>query len=409
MIKYFENIKFIKSDTSLGVHVRINSDSKYDIAVVEVNKKKESLEIVSKKDSLSAISEIKDFNKSNSPVNLTITGKGILSKTIKISSSEEQNSVINRVFPNISLKEFYVQKNNIDQDLYFISIVRKSLVDEIIQDFEKNNIFISNLTIAPFVIQNILPVINTEQLELPGFSILITDHIVREIKNTDNSNLALSYKIGTTDLESKYLIPYANAINYFINDSVQESNLNELILDSKNEYTAKKLFTYGGWGILLFVLIILLVNYMFFMKFQSNRDHLSSQLQFHKNSITQLKEYKSELERKSSFLSKNKILSSSRISYYADQIALRLPKEITLTKLDIFPLEKRLKSKQEAVFIYNEIIIEGLTENGIILNNWIKELKKLDWIMRIEITSYSQEDLKAGGEFSIEIILNTNQ
>ncbi len=407
MLKYFENIKLIKGNTSFGLHLKINGENDYSICMVEVNRKKDSLDIISK-NNLTSIQEIKDFNKSDSPVNITITGKGILSKTINASSEEEQEKAVNRLFPNISIQDFYVQKNQVEENSFYISIIRKSLLDPILEEFDRNKIFVSNLTINPFVVQNILPFIEENIIDLPDFSIKINEHKIQEILNKDNSKSGKTYSIGNSSIEFDYIVPYACAISFFINATDVDSNLNDLISLSRDEYTSKQLFTYGGWLILLVALFILLFNYLFFMNYQDKRDVLSNKLQSHKNLISQLTEYKTELDRKNAFSGKNKILSSSRISYYADQLGFLLPKEITLSVINIFPLEKRLKSKQEAIFAYDKIKVEGITQSGIVLNNWIKELKALKWIKRIEITGYSQENINTNGEFSLEIILNTN-
>ncbi len=407
MIKYLQNIKYIKGNRSLGIHLKINAENDYTLSAVETVRKKESIEITSKHLVLNSIEDVSEVNKSNAPVSTTITGKGILSRTVQILPDENILKTINTLFPNISFNDFYVQKNLIKENFYHVSIIRKSLLNNILNEFKKYKIFITNLSINPFVIQTILPIINQEELNIPGFSVKIKNNQIQEIESNDRKNTNDNYNVGNEFLESDYLISYACAINYFIDSSADESNLNDLIQSSKEEYLAKQAFTYGGWLVLLSALLILLINYLFYIHYQGKRDELSNKMQLHKNLISQLTEYRTQFQRKTEFLEKNKIQSSSKISYYADQIALSVPSKITLTVLNITPLHKRLKNKHEAEFLFNKILVEGVTPNGIILNQWIKELKKLSWVQKIEITGYSQENINSKGEFTIEIILNT--
>ena len=98
------------------------------------------------------------------------------------------------------------------------------------------------------------------------------------------------------------------------------------------------------------------------------------------------------------------ILDASRTSYYSDQIAATVPTSIQLTELSINPLEKKLrKGEQEMVFQTNLIQVSGRAKRSTHLNNWIKTLKKYDWIKSVSILNYTQDNARVSGEFNIAI------
>jgi len=53
----------------------------------------------------------------------------------------------------------------------------------------------------------------------------------------------------------------------------------------------------------------------------------------------------------------------------------------------------------------NTIHITGSVSQSIILNNWLKKLKKLEWIENVDIIEYNQEIASIPAIFELEIEL----
>ena len=90
--------------------------------------------------------------------------------------------------------------------------------------------------------------------------------------------------------------------------------------------------------------------------------------------------------------------SSSKSSYYIDQIIQTLPKEIGLDELEYQPLVKAIKEDQEIEFEVNTIVIQGKTNETRILSQWISDLEQLVFVTNLAISDFQKlEDSKNSG------------
>jgi len=112
---------------------------------------------------------------------------------------------------------------------------------------------------------------------------------------------------------------------------------------------------------------------------------------------------RSELKLKEEYFVKSGFLDESKLAFYTDRIAESLPSEIHLTAFNFNPLKVKMKENKPIEFLTGTINISGTVTQSIILNNWVKGLKKTDWINSIAIIGYNQESAEIPAEFTIQI------
>ena len=86
-----------------------------------------------------------------------------------------------------------------------------------------------------------------------------------------------------------------------------------------------------------------------------------------------------------------------------------LPKEIKWQELQIFPLDEHtLRKDKKRIFQNDLIVVTGMSEGPVILNNWISQLETYDWVDEIKGQEYKYNSKSRKGEFSFEIIIAEN-
>ena len=69
------------------------------------------------------------------------------------------------------------------------------------------------------------------------------------------------------------------------------------------------------------------------------------------------------------------------------------------------PPEKKTKKDEPAIFLNKIIIVKGNCKKSTELNEWIRGIKKMDWVIEVSVLNYKQENIKDLGEFEIMITI----
>jgi len=392
------NTNFIKGSKSLGIDLFINADGSFDINCVILNQHRNKVSIEKKYSGLTSLKNLNDKEYKGLPVSLSVDGRGILFKKIE---KKQGFNTLQQLLPNAKETEFYSQSISSTENFVFVSAVRRDVIDPVLDELKLNDHFIVNLNIGPFAIANILGLVeNISDLFTNKYQIISFEGFIDSISRVTESKL-ISYKLGDEEVYSEELIAYASALDFYIH----YSNINaiEKINEYKSEYIFKKLFTIAGWSILIFFLVLLMINSMYYSKYNEKLNSLSYAYNQNQELFRKLDTLRSELKLKEEYFVKSGFLDESKLAFYTDRIAESLPGEIHLTAFNFNPLKVKMKDNKPIDFLTGTINISGTVTQSIILNNWVKGLKKTDWINSIAIIGYNQESAGIPAEFTIEI------
>jgi len=256
------NSNFIKGSKSLGIDLFINADGSFDINCVILNQNKNKVSIEKKYSGLTSLKNLNDKEYKGLPVSLSVDGRGILFKKIE---KKQGFNTLQQLLPNAKETEFYSQSISSTENFVFVSAVRRDVIDPVLDELKSNDHFIVSLNIGPFAIANILGLVeNTSGLLTNKYQVTSVDGLLDSISRVNESKL-ISYKLGGEEVYSEELIAYASALDFYIHYS--DIKAIEKINEYKSEYIYKKLFTITGWGILIFFLVLLMINSMFYSKY----------------------------------------------------------------------------------------------------------------------------------------------
>lgn len=405
----FENI--VKSKTAMGVEIILLPDGAFEINAVTLKRNKSDVLTETKSSAIADLASLAKITNAKAPIILVINGKGIIHRKVMVSENDSLAVLLNKVLPNANLNEFYIQKQEMGSSQNYISVIRAAVVNDILDALKKNNITnIMECYIGPFVINNVLPlidknIISSESLIFSNYSLLIREDRIFEVSLTDN-DADDRIKVAEDLLEGKLLIAFAAALSYFMGTDKGIVNSEPIDL-VKDEFKQKLKFHFWGWFLLIASFFILLVNYFVFDHYWKKSNDMNSRLVLNQSALKRYESLKAEYSKKKIFLEQNGLLENSRTSYYADRLAASVPSSIQLLEMNIHPLKKKEANDMTNSFYFdnNIIKISGKCDRNTELNDWMKEIKKNEWIETVSLLNYKQENAKDDGVFFIEIKL----
>ncbi|MDQ3191762.1 MAG: hypothetical protein M3Q58_09220 [Bacteroidota bacterium] len=408
MFEKILNSSVLKSKNIAGVEIVFLSEGGLHFNLVILKKAKSGIDVQNVYIGIKNIEELQNKLDLRLPINIVINGKGVIHKKVILNKGENENKLIEKVFPNAKINDFYLQKTELSGNTVFASLVRKKTIDELLATFTNKGYFFSAIFLGPFCINGIIPLINpsSENLSLGSFKFSL--HNSEFIDDFQDNNFFLSNEkisIAGEEINQQAVIAFAGAFQYFFPYTGDVLMNVPVVTESNNELKQKKFFELGGWAVLIVFLTGLLFNFMLFKYYEKQFQQLNTAFSGKKEQLELVNELKIKVKDKQIFLEKTGLKGVSKTSYYADRIALDLPETIILTQLHIHPSENKIKNDETPVFLSKVIIVKGSCKKSTELNEWIRSIKKMAWVNDISVISYKQENMANIGEFEIKITI----
>jgi Tfp pilus assembly protein PilN len=398
MLRKLSNSKFVKGNEIAGISITLADNGTLLIDGCILAKKKNKVILV---DAffLENLEGIKDRLSKNTPINLHIDGKGVIHKQVDSASTD-----IKKILPNADISNLYMDSHEPINGAYYKSIVRKSAVDAVIQELQKQGFVIQSIAIGPqsyFSFKELFPelphIIHTRK---STYQLNSSGEIIIHSENPEQNN---SVDIANEQLNMYELIPYLSALLFFINPVNLEDNKEYLPQLNFENFIYKKLFGYARWGVLGFFFILLLLNYFIFDSISRKTTVLQTESQSNNQLITEIRALTRELEQKETMILESGLSSQSQFSLLADKIGLSVPRHIALMAMSFSPIAEQLREGEEIQVVKKTVLIEGSARNSLELNDWLKILRKENWIEKIDILNYEHDYGDKYGTFEIRI------
>ncbi len=405
-----ENI--IQNKTAVGVEVILLPEGGYLINAVVLKKTKASLNTDKQKEGIADFEELAEFIGTELPIVLVLNGKGIVHRKISFSENDTALTLLNKVLPNANPNEFDLQQTLISPTQVFISLIRSSVINEVLEELKKNKLTnIASCLLGPFSVNNLLPLINKNgiangQFNFNAYQLQVTEQQIADVTITATEKINEDVFIGDEAIHSKQLIPFAAALSYFTGADAGIIN-SEDINAVKEEFKQKQKFKLIGSALLVFTFTVLLVNYFTFNHYWTKSRNMGTELTLNQSALNRCNNLKAEFNRKKEFLEQNGLLENSRTSFYADRLAESLPSSIQWIDVNIRPVKKKQDAEEtEGLLFENKLIkISGRCQRSTDLNNWLKEVKAKSWISSVTLLNYKQNSAADDGLFLMEIKL----
>ncbi len=338
----------------------------------------------------------------NQHLTLVINNDKVLSKFIE-SDQQDTLKLVYKVFPNANLKDFYFeilsQKNN-----HFVSLCRKDYVDNIIKDYEKHKISILNFSLGNNLIETITNFIKEKDDEIFSSNSKIqlkNNHIV-QIENAEV--ITKDYVINGLNTFNSHLLALSGALQLLLNNQTTLTNFSEEKNRLINEFKQTRFFNQflklGG----LFILGLLLVNFVFFNHYFNKVNELKQVYEINQTSKSQIIKLNESVSKKQKMVDDLLKSNDSKTSFYSNQIMKSLPFSILLSEFNYQPLLKRIKTEKEIELENNIITVSGTSSDSKIFSIWVNQLEQQNWINKVDIIDYGSTSSNTS-DFIIKIVL----
>ena len=347
---------------------------------------------------------LKEFVGKDCPIFLSINSPAVIHKKTTVLGGSDNNA-LQQIFPNAVADDFYIQRI-LSNDNEFISIARRDTIDNLLALAKKEGLPIIHLSLGPFPVSSILPLLKPQDnLVLDSHILLLNNQEIVDF-SPNSSAIQETQQVGESDsLDNCHLVAAALALSG-LSDLSTEGIPSVLIEEEQSEFFYKKLFQSLGMGLLALFFIALLASYLLFSNYQTTNTKLEVQLQRNAFLIGQRDTLRAQYARQSAFFGPNKSSNLSKLSFYADQLASSLPSTIQFTELQIFPeiIDKNRSSTDNSLRKYEVDIIriKGTCKGSVFYNNWKKGVQELSWVKELHNLHYQDLDEDTGA-FELEI------
>lgn len=358
----------------------------------ELRYSSDDLESVSTKE----VSDVKDLPPSlkDKAVIVVLHLEHILFRVVETSQAEEfipENHLM-----GIDTADFFIQYIPLaDSNRYGIAFLRRDEVEEQLQKLQTYKIAPIQVTLAipPFI--GLLQKEKAISASIRGIS-LDFSQANPFVKLADWSLPQKDIDLVALSLTPLEILGFCATADYLMKETQLKGYSKEVNLGLHQRYTRKRFYRNGLYWGLGMILMVLVVNTVFFFYYQGRIDPLVS-VSFSDN-LGSTVELIDEIEQKKAVL--NHLMPNYSVphSYLLDRMAVSLPPTLTLTSLQYDTDPKSSPS--------SKYVLEGVARDYKALLNWLQTIESWGPVRECTLVQYEQ-DRKGRNVFLIQILVRS--
>ena len=385
-------------NTFCAVEHTVDQNSSDIFYALQLKKIKKELAIRSK-DQFSTKSELFQHLKPQKHLFLIVNNQQVLLK--KIDTTLDKEDAVKTAFPNIKISDFYyeISQNN---EQSFVAICRKNHIDDLITEYQSKGLAIIGFSLQNLALTSLIPFLKQSEIETSNSTISLSDETIYEIKKSTFNTT--EYNINDLKISNKHILSLSGILSYFYNSTRNKSNFDSVEKELKTQYNNHRFNTLGLKIALGIVFSILLINFIFFSTAHSKMTVLNKEVQVNSSSKNTLLQLQKNVDQKVELTKNISSLSSSKTTWYLNELGKSVPAKLQLSVIDFQPLSKSIKKGKEITVKKNTILVKGVSKNNNSFSNWTAALELKDWIEEIVIVSHGKgKSATSTFEFTIKI------
>jgi len=391
MISSFVNTYLINEFYAIHVHY-MKQQTMYH--VIQLHKNKNKIKILDQ-------FKVDDFSKLNTrlkktiPVILSITGTNVINKIVP-----NQVNFLDKVLFNKNPENFYIFEQTLE-DSVLLSVTRKEVTGEILKLFSDHKIDLIDFNIGPFVLEKCKPLLpETNSIRTNFFNYRFNPPTIESVQKSQGEEL-IDFRLGDELVKNDQIIAFSGFLNYLANDNV--TNFEEITESFKENIIYKKAFSVTGLITLLLFTILLTTSYFVSSYYSTKSANIQQELAVKTDMINQIEVLKKDKEYKQSVIANSSFGSTDYLSFYLLEIASKVKGNMLLKELSVFPINGQIAVEDKIAISPKIILVKGVTTTKNSVNDLVKDLDKLKWITKIDVTSYMNVNNEY--QFSINLYL----
>ncbi|MFE3872481.1 hypothetical protein ACFX5F_14740 [Flavobacterium sp. ZS1P70] len=374
-------------------------DTKEMIAVLLIEKKKEEL-IITKKDKVSYSETVPEKWDKNLPFFLIINTSQVIQKEVQGIDTQDEK-LLHKAFPNTNWEEFYFEIWRL-KTKSIVAISRKTYVDELLFNYQKQGISIAGISLGVCSIEEIIKYSEANELFTNHQTVSWSEEI--PIIATNATDVNVTFNINDLSIQNSHLLAFSGILRLLLNGTANTGNLINYSHELHENYKQRSFFSKGLKVMIGVLLTILLINFFTFTHYYKLAEETSESLLLSKSSLEEVIKMKQRIQEKEQKVKNMSAITGSQSSLVINEITKRIPKSILLTELVYHPLEKNIKTEEAIVTQKKIIILSGTTIDNAAFTHWIEAIDQFKWMNQVVITRFGKNDLNET-EFSIKLTL----
>jgi len=390
MLQKIKN-RIVQDKTIQVVGVQFGKKTRY--RVLRLDNANSELFVVEKSSGLS-YEELKNKLDKKHPLVLVFSGKGVLNK--KVQRTPDYKS---KVLLNVNTNDFFFYEYQQKKEV-FISVARKSIINEQLVLFAEDSFLIVDYSIGAFSSVLLRSFVNKEVFTSNDVLLSFVGGELDSFSKNDENRTEL---IGEQQLSSAEMPLFATGLNYYYPNEQLEYDIN-FLAENRQEKNFKKYFELTGGLVLGSFFLLLLLSYLLLGYYSDKKVENNVSLEMLKDTSSKITVLEKERDDKRAILNESGVFTSNFLSYYINELTIDLPKTISLSEFLLFPNTRKIKQSEKVVFKTNTITIKGMSSSNSHFNKWYKGLKKINWTTEIVIVTY-KKNRQNQYDFEIKMII----
>jgi len=389
-------------DHVLGIELNFLDDNQYGCSYTLVERKKIKLDIVADKHFRGNLVQLLEKIPRNHPIAISFSGKGIVHRNLEITNDQSGSKLFQKAFPAVEEKDFYAQEFLAGTSA-LISIVRKSIVDELLEKFTRAGMKIYSISLGGMVSFHIW-----NHLQPKEDVLLFGNHSF----NLSQDGLFLSYKYSQLEsedssdiskmnnLNTHQVLAYASAVQLFLHDRVdliqaEIVSIENVFINFIETQKLKKSAMFFLFG----MFILLTISFWVYSHYNSKNAILTQQLGNQSSNSDQLELMHRNIADNEQLLKYLNWNGGYNYGFLTDEIGSSKPRRVTLTSIAYNDYKTELEKQNRNP----QIAISGETDNLSAVNNWIFILKEKKWVKTVKLLRYQDDAETENFSFSLLI------
>jgi hypothetical protein len=347
----------------------------------------------------------KQILKSKIPLVLIVNGKGVIIKKINLPQEEELSAqqVVEQNLPALNKEDLFIQVFKQSDHTAYISICRKEIVNNMISDLKKNKYDIADVFIGTPVIIGLQPLWDSfNRIDTSTHVVELNNGNIESIQSGQHENRMIT--VGTLEVEKENVLGFAAGLGYLMQNKFTE-NTSETLNDLNNIHQEKNKLRFITLVCVAIAFFIAVINVFFYTNYFDKNNKLETELSVYQGKYDEVNKLLSDYQNRKGLIEGAGVLNRNKLSEYADRIGVTIPQDLILGQMYFNPKKEDVESDDSLVVFENEkLIIKGICNKSLVVNEWVNVLKMQDFIKTVTLEKFIYSKEGSLPNFEIKII-----
>jgi len=344
-----------------------------------------------------SITKLKDGFSKNQHAFLVVNTANVLTR--KAIKNESFNKMVSSAFPGMEMADFYVQAIQ-GKETDFIAVCRKDYVDDLLENFRRNNIEIIGFELGFSPIQKLVPELNYSEVLTTRHAICLEEGKIMSFSaNTIKKD---AYQLNDISITSDYLLSTASLFNY-AGSTGHLLNFDDANTGLKRSFLEKNFFRKGLITGVAILLLTLVINFLFFNHYFKNQQQLQEVVTSSSNQRELFTLKLKKIEGKEQIVKSILSNGQSKSSKYINWMATQKPETVLFEGITYQPLSRAIRPDKPIEHQLGVLVVKGKSTSAIQFSTWIEKMETQDWLEQLTIKSFGADGGKDIFELELKI------